>query len=133
MAAGSPRPYGGCLRSYLSEAPTLNDALFAGYLAHRDHPDTRRSHHFAGRFENIYVPETLIPALSRLLEVVVPVVREVTGYASPLRHGSWFNAMHHGDCTTLHSHDGDDELMSAVYYVRVPPRSGDLVLHRPEG
>jgi hypothetical protein len=127
------RSEGVCVRTRLSDAPGLNRALLTGYLAHRDHPQTCRSHYFAGRFENVYIPESLIPALSRLLGVVRPVVSEAIGIAAAMRQGVWFNAMSPGQRTTLHSHDGYDEWISAVYYVRVPSRSGDLVLHPPEG
>ena len=34
-----------------------------------------------------------------------------------------------GDVTTAHTHDDDDELLSGVYYVRVPENSGKLVIH----
>jgi ectoine hydroxylase-related dioxygenase (phytanoyl-CoA dioxygenase family) len=34
-----------------------------------------------------------------------------------------------GATTTLHTHDDDDELLSAVYYVYVPEDSGNLVLY----
>ena len=34
-----------------------------------------------------------------------------------------------GSMTTLHTHDDYDELLSGVYYVRVPEDSGDLIIH----
>lgn len=37
--------------------------------------------------------------------------------------------MNKGDVTTLHSHDDDDELLSAVYYIQVPAGSGLFKLH----
>ena len=46
-----------------------------------------------------------------------------------LKAGFWFNAMDAGHRTTLHHHDENDELLSAVYYIRVPENSGDLILH----
>jgi predicted 2-oxoglutarate/Fe(II)-dependent dioxygenase YbiX len=36
--------------------------------------------------------------------------------------------MEAGQRTTLHHHDENDELLSAVYYIRVPENSGDLIL-----
>lgn len=38
--------------------------------------------------------------------------------------------MNPGDKTTLHQHDDDDELLSAVYYIKVPENSGTLILHK---
>ena len=32
------------------------------------------------------------------------------------------------EVTTEHNHDDDDELLSGVYYVQVPPNSGDLII-----
>ncbi len=49
---------------------------------------------------------------------------------SDLKLGWWFNLMQSNQRTLPHRHDDDDELLSAVYYVRVPPRSGNLVLHQ---
>jgi predicted 2-oxoglutarate/Fe(II)-dependent dioxygenase YbiX len=46
-----------------------------------------------------------------------------------LKAGFWFNAMEAGQRTTLHHHDENDELLSAVYYIRVPENSGELILH----
>jgi len=43
--------------------------------------------------------------------------------------GFWFNAMGPGHRTAPHHHDENDELLSAVYYIRVPENSGDLILH----
>ena len=39
------------------------------------------------------------------------------------------NAMESGHRTMPHHHDENDELLSAVYYIRVPENSGDLILH----
>ena len=37
--------------------------------------------------------------------------------------------MHQGDVTTLHRHDDDDELLSAVYYVQADEASALFRLH----
>lgn len=118
----------GLTRMRLGSSGALDRALREGFLAWGDHPETRRSHFFGGRFENIYVSPGHLPALAQLLDRVERVVRGQTGYSGPLRRGAWFNAMGPGQCTTLHTHDDDDELVSAVYYLSVPRRSGDLVL-----
>ena len=51
----------------------------------------------------------------------------ITGVA-PLSVGFWFNEMPPGYRTLPHTHDDYDELLSGVYYVTVPPRSGNLVI-----
>ena len=38
--------------------------------------------------------------------------------------------MRPGDITLPHSHNDDDELLSGVYYVKVPEHSGELVLYQ---
>jgi quercetin dioxygenase-like cupin family protein len=45
-----------------------------------------------------------------------------------LTAGCWFNEMRPGDVTLAHSHDQNDELLSGVYYIKVPEHSGDLIL-----
>jgi len=90
----------------------------------------RQSHYFEGRFENIYIDAADIPDISTLLKVVKQRAGQLLGIpADTLRTGFWFNAMEVGQRTTLHHHDENDELLSAVYYIRVPENSGDLILH----
>lgn len=38
-----------------------------------------------------------------------------------------------GQGTQIHTHDDDDERLSAVYYVTAPPGSGDLILESQTG
>jgi hypothetical protein len=83
---------------------------------------------FAGRFENIYVPRQRLPELSALSDFVLAAASQIL-HKSPLRHGFWFNEMHPGHHTTLHSHEEDDELLSAVCYLQCPENSGRLILH----
>ena len=90
----------------------------------------RQSHHFAGRFENIYIEEADIPDIATVLDVVKQQAGQLLGIpVDKLKAGFWFNAMEAGHRTTLHHHDENDELLSAVYYIRVPGNSGDLILH----
>ena len=53
---------------------------------------------------------------------------KILGRSGELRCGYWFNQMGPGHQTSLHTHDEDDELLSAVYYVTAPNNSGDLVM-----
>ena len=118
----------------LANAAELNVQIANAYKREKSEATTRQTHYFAGRFENIYIDIARLPELSALLQQV----REVAGnilHLSPqkLRIGFWFNEMAPGQITLKHSHDDDDELLSAVYYVSVPEKSGDLVLSDAQG
>jgi hypothetical protein len=93
--------------------------------------ETIKSHYFHGRYENIYIPAQKISGLDSLLGFL-----QHTGAAlldvmpQTLQLGFWFNVMHKGDITTLHSHDDNDELLSGTYYLQMPPGSGQLIIHQ---
>jgi mannose-6-phosphate isomerase-like protein (cupin superfamily) len=106
---------------------SLNAAIVAALEAVRDDPRVHRTHHFHGRFENTYVPAELIPAARPLFDWVLAQARQVLG-RDDLHYGFWFNEMAPGQRTSLHRHEEEDELLSAVYYLQVPPDSGRLVL-----
>ncbi len=112
-------------------AGTFNRALKNGFQKHASDPQVRRSHLFNNRYENIYLTGDDIPELKILLAEAIEQAKNIIG-AAELRAGCWFNAMPPGAITTRHSHDDDDELLSGVYYVQVPPDSGDLILHDAE-
>jgi len=115
----------------LPDAECINKAILEQYHALRDDPTLKRSHYFAGRYENIYVPEQRLPSLEPVLRAAVK------GAASFLQRpeqglsvGFWMNEMGPGHVTLPHTHDDDDELLSAVYYVSVPGDSGELILRQ---
>jgi hypothetical protein len=109
-------------------AALSNASLVTGFLKFQGRSDIRKTHLFAGRYENIYLNEQHIPEL-------VPLIAEATRLAEQvlrlknLRAGYWFNYMPPGASTTLHTHDDDDELLSGVYYVHVPQDSGNLIIY----
>jgi hypothetical protein len=114
----------------LPDAETLNARLYGRYLDLSAAGRVSRTHHIGGRYENTYIALADIPELGVLLEVF----RQQAGHwlgmpVDSLRAGFWFNAMEHGQRTSLHHHDENDELLSAAYYIRVPEHSGTLVLH----
>ncbi len=109
----------------------LNSVLIQQYLKVRDDPQTRKTHYFEGRFENIYVDRQQIPALNTVLDQAAREVQKILGTDRLPRVGFWFNEMMPGHRTLLHTHDDDDELMSGVYYLEVPEHSGDLLLGKP--
>ncbi|MGD8308264.1 MAG: hypothetical protein PVG98_02400 [Chromatiales bacterium] len=120
-----PLPRVHCAR--LPAAAAINRALLAGYARTRDHPEVRRSHLVSGRYENLYVPLTLLPELGPVVEAAQTGARALLR-AERLRSGFWLNAMEPGQSTSRHCHDDDDELLVAVYYVSAPAGSGDLLL-----
>jgi hypothetical protein len=104
-----------------------NSSIARALQALKDHPEVRRTHHFHGRFENTYVPAALMPELAPLLDWVRAQAAALL-HTDQLRFGFWFNEMGPGHRTSLHSHEEEDELLSAVYYLQVPADSGCLVL-----
>ncbi|VAW60778.1 hypothetical protein MNBD_GAMMA09-1522 [hydrothermal vent metagenome] len=109
----------------------VNQQLMEGLNTYLNHDATHKSHHFFGRYENIYISSEHIPALSLILETVKAHASSILKYpVDKLKAGLWFNVMNTGDKTTLHRHDDDDELLSAVYYVQVAQNSGTLHLDR---
>jgi len=112
------------------DCAALNAALCAAFLSCPEHAVLRRSHYFNGRYENIYIAADALPGLSAVLTQARNFAGDILGIASSrLRLGFWFNAMHPGAVTLAHAHDDDDELLSAAYYLQVPARSGDLLIH----
>ena len=108
----------------------LNSRLYERFVELSSSDRIRQTHHFAGRFENTYVDEADIPDMAVILAVVKQQAAQFLDTKSDkLRAGFWFNAMGPGHITAPHHHDENDELLSAVYYIRVPEDSGALILH----
>ena len=108
----------------------LNRSLLRRYQQLCDDVDTRKTHYFLGRYENTYISKHRIPEVSQILDRVIARAADQTGVPTDkLQAGFWFNAMGLGHTTTRHRHDDDDELLSAVYYLRVPEDSGNLLLY----
>lgn len=115
----------------LPEAVQVNAAIVAQYRALADSAELKRSHFFGGRYENIYLPEHSLPALRPVLAAARQgASRLLRGEPRDLAVGFWFNEMGPGHRTLPHRHDEDDELVSGVYYLRVPEHSGDLILQQ---
>jgi len=116
---------------YISDEETLNQRLLERFWSVHDSPAARRSHFFHGRFENLYIEREHTPEILPLLTAAEQAAQEILQRPGPMRCGHWFNLMGPGHRTSLHTHEEDDELLSAVYYVTAPERSGDLVLEDP--
>lgn len=113
----------------LDNFDNINQRLIDGLNSHVDNDSTRKSHHFFGRYENIYIDKKEIPSISDILNYAKIYSAEILDCdVNDLKAGLWFNVMNPGDKTTLHRHDDDDELLSAVYYVQVTKNSGTLHL-----
>lgn len=107
---------------------TLNRKLENGFYQHNQSPDIKRTHLFHGRYENIYIDTNLIPEIKVLLDEAALLAEKLLD-VEHIQIGFWFNHMPPGAVTIAHSHDDDDELLSAVYYVTVPENSGNLLIH----
>lgn len=117
----------------LEQPDKLNARLYKRFMELSATQRTRQTHHFEGRFENIYIDAADMPEIATVLDVVKQQAGQLLGIpADKLKAGFWFNAMKAGQRTSLHHHDENDELLSAVYYIRVPENSGDLILHDDE-
>ena len=120
-----------CYIMTLPDAAALNREILRQYRAAGDDPHLRRSHYFEGRYENVYIPRERLPALAPVLDAArLGAERFLQRRQPDLSVGFWFNEMGPGHVTLPHHHEEDDERVSGVYYVTVPPDSGDLVLEQ---
>ena len=88
-----------------------------------------KTHLFHGRYENIYLEISKIPGLEVIVNASLENAASILKLKKEkLASGFWLNSMAAGDVTTAHTHDDDDELLSCVYYVKVPDNSGDLII-----
>lgn len=113
-----------------AECLPLHARILADLQTQLAAPETIKSHFFHGRYENIYIPAQKITGLATVLGYLQQQAASIL--AIELQHlqlGFWFNIMHKGDITTLHSHDDHDELLSGTYYLQMPPDSGQLIIH----
>lgn len=134
---GQARPADGDLwesapirRCAVPHAQRLNGEVLAAFEALGPDDFSRRSHLIGGRYENLYLERSRIPALEPILVHAQSCAGRILGLPpGSLRCGFWFNAMGPGQSTSEHTHDEHDELLAAVYYVEAPEGSGDLVLY----
>lgn len=109
-------------------------AIIQALFELKDSHQARKSHYFAGRYENIYLERDAIPTLGIILDTALDQAAHLLARPTiSLKLGFWFNLMQQGDVTLPHSHDDDDELLSATYYLQVPPQAGHLMLKLAAG
>lgn len=119
---------------WLNDTAPVNTAIFERFMALLGSGEVRQTHHFEGRFENIYIDRGDIPGVVPVLDFLLREAGKLLERdPGGLKYGFWFNATGPGFRTAPHHHDENDELLSAVYYVRVPERSGALLLHADDG
>jgi hypothetical protein len=109
-------------------ASHINSVVLKEFLVQQNKNDVRKTHLFEGRYENIYLNEQHIPELKFIINEAIALA-EIILNKKNIRAGYWFNYMPPGATTTLHTHDDDNELLSAVYYVYVPENSGNLIIY----
>jgi len=113
----------------LPGAERVNRDILEAFADMSEDDFTRRTHFFGGRFENLYLDRDRIPELETVLGTADACAREILRWGTaPLRCGFWLNAQGPGHCTSEHTHQELNELLSGVYYIEVPEDSGDIVL-----
>lgn len=112
-----------------TECNKARQQLYEKILALTDTDYLSRTHFFEGRYENIYVDRSTLPGIDVILDTAMQQgARQLGIDPVNLRLGFWLNIMWPGHTTTRHTHDDDDELLSGVYYLSVPEKSGQLLL-----
>lgn len=104
------------------------DNIVEKYTLLRDQTETKKTHRFEGRYENIYIQRDAYPEIEPLLTEAQQLAQQLLNLYKCPDLGFWFNEMHYGDRTLAHRHDDDDELLSGVLYLVTPVNSGDLLL-----
>lgn len=116
----------------LPSSESINLKTYTHFNQLKSNDDVKRTHLFNGRYENIYIEKQKIPELTQILDFANQCAKQVLELNKDLDIGFWFNDMPPQSVTIAHSHDDDDELLSAAYYIKVPENSGDLVLYNKQ-
>ncbi len=115
------------------ECKPLHAEIIGQIYKQLEDPDTHKSHFFNGRYENIYINKTNLPAIEPVLNTILEEAAKLLECdKSDLRLGFWINLMQKDDVTIAHSHDDDDEMISGTYYLQTPKQSGVLSIKLTE-
>ena len=107
----------------------VNETVLKKFELLNDDDFKEKTHLFNGRYENIYLDVSKIPELETIVNAAMDNAANILNIKKEkLVSGFWLNAMGAGDVTTAHTHDDDDELLSCVYYIKVPENSGNLII-----
>jgi hypothetical protein len=114
----------------LQNMSSVNTGILSAFQAMSSEEYNRQTHFFHGRYENIYIDDSRIPQLKILIDRIREQISNfLKADIRQIKMGFWLNVMMPGDKTTRHCHDDLDEVLSGVYYVRVPAQSGNLILY----
>jgi hypothetical protein len=114
----------------LQDMASVNAGIFSAFQALSPEEYNRQTHFFHGRYENIYIDEIRIPQLKILIDrIKEEIAKYLKADIRQIKMGFWLNVMMPGHMTTRHCHDDLDEVLSGVYYVKVPAQSGNLILY----
>jgi len=113
----------------LQSSEKINIQTFIEYLNIEQSNEIKRTHLFNGRYENIYIDKHAISTLISILDFANNCAKKTLDLEKELGIGFWFNDMPPGSITEPHTHDDNDELLSGVYYIKVPQHSGNLILN----
>lgn len=107
----------------------VNKKISEKYKQLSDDDFKEKTHLFNGRYENLYLEVNKIPELEIIVGTALEQAASILKLEKEnLTSGFWLNEMNAGDVTTAHTHDDDDELLSCVYYIKVPDDSGNLII-----
>jgi len=112
----------------LHSVSSINEQTLQEYEKLKSADNLKRTHLFNNRYENIYIDVNHISTLSEIIDFAISCAKKTLNITRELSAGFWFNDMPPGSITTRHTHDDDDELLSGVYYIKVPENSGNLIL-----
>ncbi|MGB0722286.1 MAG: hypothetical protein ACPGU7_07800 [Gammaproteobacteria bacterium] len=127
--SGNSEPGAAAHVAWLRGHDAVNSRLHGALKRAREQDVCRGTHFFEGRYENLYVDREVLPEVEPVLDFAREEAARILERPAPsLAVGFWFNLMEPGQRTLPHTHDDFDELLSAVYYVRVPAGSGNLLL-----
>jgi hypothetical protein len=109
------------------EHETIIDEIFAA------RSEWRFTHRICGRWENTYIPFLRVKSARKVLTFAEKAGKQITGYRTIIPRvalgmpfdGFWFNIAAPGESTGAHRHSSKATL-SGVYYLSVPPRSGNI-------
>jgi len=117
-------------RIFSQDCFDVNNVIAKKYQNLNDNDFKEKTHLFNGRYENIYLELDKIPEIGTVFQQALENAALILNIKKErLSAGFWLNEMNAGDVTTAHTHDDDDELLSCVYYVVVPDKSGDLIIY----
>jgi hypothetical protein len=124
-----PAPRDLCRTHYCQSCAAINDALAQQVLALEHSDIATRTHLFAGRYENVYIPPDRLEHINLILDHALELAADILNEdREELALGFWFNIMRQGDITLPHTHDDYDELLSGTYYIKVPDTDSRLTL-----